>query len=100
MGGTKVGGKKAAQSNIERYGKDYYARLGSKGGKVGRSGGFYGQPEIARAMGAVGGLLSRKTKPADKAKIKKDKAFQAAYANLIKVQEKAREARKARDEQA
>jgi hypothetical protein len=40
MAGTKEGGAKAASSNKERYGKDFYQRIGRIGGKNGNTGGF------------------------------------------------------------
>lgn len=33
MPGTMTGGKKARETNKERYGDDYYKRIGSMGGK-------------------------------------------------------------------
>jgi general stress protein YciG len=35
MPGTKIGGLKASAKNRERYGKDFYAKIGRKGGKNG-----------------------------------------------------------------
>lgn len=61
MSGTIAGGKKAAQTNKENYGIDFYRRIGSKGGKNGHTGGFYGNPERARACGKIGGSISRRT---------------------------------------
>ena len=58
MSGTKEGGKKAAKTNIERHGKDFYSNLGKKGGQNGHTGGFYANPELARIAGAIGGLRS------------------------------------------
>lgn len=40
MVGTKEGGKKAAQKNLEKFGRDFYRRIGKKGGKNGNTGGF------------------------------------------------------------
>jgi hypothetical protein len=37
---TVEGGKKAAKTNIERYGEDFYRIQGAKGGRVSRGGGF------------------------------------------------------------
>ena len=37
MAGTKKGGEAAAKTNQERYGSDFYAKIGAKGGKKGRS---------------------------------------------------------------
>jgi len=33
MAGTKQGGLKAAATNREKYGKDFYAKIGQKGGR-------------------------------------------------------------------
>ena len=33
MAGTKSGGKAAAATNKSKYGADFYARIGAKGGK-------------------------------------------------------------------
>lgn len=62
MPGTIQGGKKAAETNKERYGKDFYARIGTVGGKIGRTGGFYANRELAREAGAKGGRKSRRGK--------------------------------------
>ena len=43
MSGNVTGGKKAALANKERYGEDFYARIGSKGGKNSHTGGFGGR---------------------------------------------------------
>lgn len=58
MSGTKAGGAKAARTNIERYGKDFYKNMGRKGGQNGHTGGFYANPELARIAGTIGGLKS------------------------------------------
>lgn len=60
MGGTKAGGKKAADTNRKVYGKDFYIRIGSIGGKSGRTGGFYANRELASKVGRIGGLKSRR----------------------------------------
>jgi hypothetical protein len=62
MPGTKTGGKNAADSNKKRYGSDYYARIGAKGGRKGHTGGFYGNRDLARAAGKLGGQKSRRPK--------------------------------------
>ena len=38
MAGTKAGGAKAAATNREKYGKDFYSRIGQKGGRISRRG--------------------------------------------------------------
>jgi general stress protein YciG len=60
MAGTANGGKKAAATNKAKYGKDFYARIGAMGGKLGRTGGFYANRELAREAGRRGGRLSRR----------------------------------------
>lgn len=64
MAGTQKGGAKAADTNKKKYGPDFYARIGSMGGKLGRTGGFYANRELAREAGRKGGLKSRRTKKA------------------------------------
>ena len=61
MAGTKAGGQKAAQKNLERD-PNFYAKIGSKGGKNGHTGGFAANPELARIAGAKGGRISRRKK--------------------------------------
>ena len=62
MAGTKAGGTKAAATNKQKHGKDFYARIGAMGGKKGRTGGFAANPELARIAGAKGGRISRRGK--------------------------------------
>ena len=64
MAGTKAGGEAAAKTNKEKYGSDFYAKIGAAGGKKGRTGGFYANRELAREAGARGGRVSRRTKNA------------------------------------
>ena len=66
MAGTIKGGKAAAATNKARHGKDFYANIGRKGGKAGRTGGFYANRDLARIAGAKGGRISRRG-PAKKA---------------------------------
>lgn len=53
MSGTFEGGKKAARTNRERYGDDYYTLLGAKGGESSNTGGF------ASENAGVDGLTGR-----------------------------------------
>lgn len=62
MAGTVNGGKKAAERNKQKYGSDFYAKIGAIGGKRGHTGGFYANRELARKAGAIGGRISRRTK--------------------------------------
>ena len=54
MAGTKQGGLKAAATNREKYGKDFYAKIGQK------AGGFAATPALAKIAGAKGGRISRR----------------------------------------
>lgn len=78
MSGTRAGGAKAAAKNIAREPK-FYARIGAKGGKNGKTGGFAADVEcedtkclylkeyreahfIRQCAGYIGGLTSRRGK--------------------------------------
>ena len=65
MAGTKTGGKAAAATNKAKYGADFYAKIGAKGGKRGHTGGFFANRELARLAGAKGGRISRRSKKSD-----------------------------------
>lgn len=65
MAGTKAGGQKAAAKNLAKD-PNFYAKIGAKGGKNGRTGGFAANPELARLAGAKGGRISRRRKVSDK----------------------------------
>lgn len=69
MAGTREGGRKAAMTNKQKHGKDFYSRIGHKGGKNGHSGGFACEAigrdgltgaERARVAGKKGGTISRR----------------------------------------
>ena len=60
MSGTKIGGKKAALTNKERHGDNFYREIGRKGGINGHTGGFFANPELARIAGKKGGTISRR----------------------------------------
>lgn len=72
MSGTIAGGQKAAKTNVERHGKDFYKRIGAKGGRVSTPTGGFGSNKIgpdgltgrerARLAGAIGGFKSRRGK--------------------------------------
>jgi len=70
MAATVEGGKKAAKTNKERYGEDFYKINGAKGGsKTHAQGakpkGFAANKKLARLAGAKGGRIS-KCRPAKK----------------------------------
>lgn len=60
MAGTKAGGRKAAATNKEKYGDNFYANIGRKGGKNGHTGGFAANPELAKRAGSIGGKKSKR----------------------------------------
>ena len=63
MAGTKQGGIKAAITNKELYGNDFYRTIGQTGGKKkGVKKGFAANIELARLAGAKGGKISRRGK--------------------------------------
>lgn len=65
MSGTREGGRKAAETNLKRHGKNFYAEIGRKGGSKGTADGTIKgfaamTPEKRRAAGAKGGKISRR----------------------------------------
>jgi uncharacterized protein len=62
MAGTQAGGKAASLTNKQRYGEDFYKIIGAKGGKKGKTGGFYANRELAQIAGRKGGRVSRRGK--------------------------------------
>lgn len=69
MSGNRIGGKKAANTNKERYGQDFYKVQGAKGGSKSSDGGFGSSlvdangltgKERASIYGARGGRKSRR----------------------------------------
>lgn len=69
MGGTKIGGQAAARTNKQRYGEKFYGDIGSIGGKLGHTGGFWYSKYVlkdggkaAKEAGKVGGTISRRIK--------------------------------------
>lgn len=62
MAGTLEGGRKAAKTNKEKYGNDFYANIGRRGGRNGHTGGFAANPDLARRAGRKGGKISKRGK--------------------------------------
>lgn len=63
--GTVKGGRKAAATNLAKYGKDFYRKMGQKGGRNGHTGGFAINPALARIAGAKGGRAAGRPHSAD-----------------------------------
>lgn len=61
MSGTQLGGQKAAITNKAKHGDDFYIIIGAEGGKMGHTGGFFANRELASQAGRIGGLKSRRT---------------------------------------
>lgn len=57
-----MGGRRAAETNMKKYGKDFYKKIGQKGGKLGTTGGFAANRELASIAGRIGGLKSKRGK--------------------------------------
>jgi hypothetical protein len=73
MAGTKLGGKRAAETNKRVHGADFYARIGAEGGRKGTTGGFAADIDCnctllsyrhfkRNCAGKKGGIKSRRTK--------------------------------------
>jgi general stress protein YciG len=60
MAGTKTGAAKARDTNLKRYGRDFYKRIGREGGQNGHTGGFAANRELARIAGQKGGRIGRR----------------------------------------
>lgn len=58
MPGTRIGGLKAAKTNKERYGDEFYNMIGTAGGKKSRGGGFAANRYLAKVAGRKGGKVS------------------------------------------
>ena len=73
IAGTKIGGRRAAETNKAKYGPDFYKSIGKLGGANGNTGGFacqvactcnlvQGNHYKANCAGTKGGRISRRTK--------------------------------------
>lgn len=60
MSGNTAGGLKAREKIYEKYGKDWYATIGRKGGQNGNTGGFAANPKLAIIAGRKGGKISKR----------------------------------------
>lgn len=80
MGGTKVGGIKAAITNRARYGEDYYKKLGKKGGStMGVMKGFAANPELAKIAGRKGGLTPKRGRAKRKVEYEDERVNYQSY---------------------
>lgn len=60
MTGTPRGGLKTAATNKERYGEDFYKKMGQRGGKASKGGAFDKVEGLAERAGRIGGTVSRR----------------------------------------
>lgn len=60
MSGTREGGIKARQTNLKKYGKNFYKNIGYLGGINGHTGGFAADSNRAKEAGRKGGLKSKR----------------------------------------
>ena len=60
MPGTAEGARKARQTITKRYGDDFYAKIGAKGGAASKTGGFAANKKLAREAGKKGGAISKR----------------------------------------
>lgn len=60
MAGTREGGRKAAMTNKQRYGMNFYETIGAAGGRKSTGGGFAKNRELAKVAGQKGGRASRR----------------------------------------
>lgn len=61
MAGTVEGGRKARNTNYKLHGRDFYRKIGQKGGQNGHTGGFASMPyEKVAECGRKGGRISRR----------------------------------------
>lgn len=72
MSGTKAGGQKIKETNLRKYGKNYYKEIGRKGGKAKVPKGFAVMDKEAHKMASKkGGTISKRPKS-----IKYDMAYE------------------------
>lgn len=62
MPGTKAGGLKASNTNRNKYGEDFYKKIGKLGGDISGGGMFARDRELASRAGRIGGMASRRRK--------------------------------------
>lgn len=62
LGKPKSSGQKTAETNIRKFGKDFYSKIGKEGGSARVPKGFAKNIGLAKSAGAVGGARSKRTK--------------------------------------
>lgn len=84
MSGTYMGGLQTAKTNKEKYGEDYYKKIGAIGGRkiTDKPKGFAANNDLARAAGRIGGTVSSRSRRLTQAE--KEAALQKLYAQTDK----------------
>lgn len=72
MAGSVAGAKKAAATNVSKYGGDFYKRIGRIGGSAKVPKGFALNRELAAIAGSKGGRISRRGKAKPKTEPRKN----------------------------
>ena len=72
MTGTRIGALKAKKKMMERFGEDWYSKIGKLGGQAMVPKGFALNPQLAAEAGKKGGTISRRG-PAKKSMVRKPK---------------------------
>ncbi len=86
MAGTSAGAVKAAATNKQKHGDDFYARIGAKGGKAVGIKGFAANIALAKEAGALGGKLSKRgPSEARKQKVKEAQALKASGKSITEI---------------
>lgn len=65
MAGTRAGGLKAKEKNLQNN-PNFYREIGRIGGMNGHTGGFFANPQLAKEAGRKGGSISRRGKSKNK----------------------------------
>lgn len=63
MPGTKEGAAKAHRTRVDRYGEDFYKKVGLKGSQAKVPKGFSMNPKLASELGKKGKPYTRKPRP-------------------------------------
>lgn len=85
MGGTKSGAQKMVQTIYKKYGNDFYVKIGTKGGKKGRTGGFYANRELASTAGRIGGKISKRGRRGSDLRVVLSKHYMLYYIRVMSV---------------
>lgn len=87
MSGTKQGGLKARDTNIKKYGKQFYAKIGAEGGRAGGGHAFaHGKADPHKA-GTLGGSISRRNGKLSEERVKEIKSLLTTRDDIVALHE-------------